>query len=127
GDGVGRDHDAGAVQVPDRRSKPGRHDRRGPAPDWPPAALPAEVREAWRLSPTRDLPGTRLGVRSARRSRDGRPVKRIVAIAAASLSVLAATASSAGASAGGLRVVEVKGPAFPVRSYVLTLPQGRKL
>jgi tight adherence protein B len=41
---------------------------------------------------------------------------------------LAALASSAGAtSTGGLRVVEAKGPGFPVRSFVISLPTNRRL
>ncbi len=45
-----------------------------------------------------------------------------VALAAA---VLAATAGAA--DSGSLKVIEAKGPAFPVRTFVLTLPSGRKL
>jgi len=53
-------------------------------------------------------------------------VKRaaLVAAVAAAAGVLA---SAAGAAASGLRVVEAKGPAFPVRTFVLTLPKDRKL
>jgi tight adherence protein B len=53
-------------------------------------------------------------------------VKRaaLVAAVAAAAGVLASTA---GAAASGLRVVEAKGPAFPVRTFVLTLPKDRKL
>lgn len=54
-------------------------------------------------------------------------MRRIGVLAAAVLALLAATATAASASSGGLRVVEAKGPAFPVRTYVLTLPKGRKL
>lgn len=56
-------------------------------------------------------------------------MKRVGAIAAVALTVLAATttAAAAAASSGGLRVVEAKSPEFPVRTYVLTLPKGRKL
>ena len=53
-------------------------------------------------------------------------MKRLAVMAIAS-AALAVTATTASASSGGLRVVEAKGPAFPVRTYVLTLPQGRKL
>jgi tight adherence protein B len=48
----------------------------------------------------------------------------ILAVAAAA-GLLAVTASAAGSS--GPQVVEAKGPAFPVRTYVLTLPSDRKL
>ena len=48
----------------------------------------------------------------------------LVAAVAAAAGVLASTA---GAAASGLRVVEAKGPAFPVRTFVLTLPKDRKL
>jgi len=53
-------------------------------------------------------------------------VKRaaLVAAVAAATGVLASTA---GAATSGLRVVEAKGPAFPVRTFVLTLPKDRKL
>jgi len=53
-------------------------------------------------------------------------VKRaaLVAAVAAAAGVLASTA---GAAASGLRVVEAKGPAFPVRTFVLTLPKPHKL
>ena len=54
-------------------------------------------------------------------------MKRIAVIAAVVASVLAAAGTAAGASSGGLTVVEGKGPAFPTRTYVLTLPTGRKL
>jgi tight adherence protein B len=53
-----------------------------------------------------------------------RRVALIVALAAAA-GVLAATARAATPS--GLRVVEAKGPAFPVRTYVLSLPSRQKL
>ena len=48
----------------------------------------------------------------------------LVAAVAAAAGVLASTA---GAAASGLRVVEAKGPAFPVRTFVLTLPKPHKL
>ena len=49
----------------------------------------------------------------------------LLAAVAAVASVLASTAGAADPS--GPRVVEAKGPAFPVRTYVLTLPKGQKL
>jgi tight adherence protein B len=55
-------------------------------------------------------------------------VKRPQLIAAVVLAagLLAGTAAAAGSS-GGLTLIEAKGPAFPVRSYVLKLPNGRVL
>jgi tight adherence protein B len=41
--------------------------------------------------------------------------------------VLAGTALGAGPSSGGLTLIEAKGPAFPVRSYVLKLPSSQRL
>jgi tight adherence protein B len=54
-------------------------------------------------------------------------VKRLalIAAAAAAASALAGTTGAAGGT--GLRVIEAKGPAFPVRTFVLTLPSDRKL
>jgi tight adherence protein B len=54
-------------------------------------------------------------------------VKRIALIAAvaAAIGALAGTAGAAGPS--GPALTEAKGPAFPVRTYVLTLPKARKL
>jgi tight adherence protein B len=54
-------------------------------------------------------------------------VKRIAltAVVAAFAGLLAGSAGGAGSP--GLRVVEAKGPAFPVRTLVLTLPSDRKL
>jgi len=53
-------------------------------------------------------------------------VKRAVLIAAVvAAGVLVATVNAADSS--GPRVIEAKGPAFPVRSFVLTLPRDRKL
>jgi len=54
-------------------------------------------------------------------------VKRIALIVAvaAAIGALAGTAGAAGSS--GPSVTEAKGPAFPVRTYVLTLPKDRKL
>jgi len=55
-------------------------------------------------------------------------VKRILLIVAALLTA-ALVAGTAGASAAtsGINLVEVNGPAFPERTYVLSLPVGRKL
>jgi len=55
-------------------------------------------------------------------------VKRLALILAvtATAGVLAASAQ-ADATSSGLRVVEAKGPAFPVRTYVLSLPSRQKL
>ena len=54
-------------------------------------------------------------------------MKRVALIAAvaAATGALAGTAGAAGPS--GPAVTEAKGPAFPVRTYVLTLPKDRKL
>lgn len=53
-------------------------------------------------------------------------MKRAVLIAAVvAAGVLVATVNAADSS--GPRVIEAKGPAFPVRSFVLTLPRDRKL
>jgi tight adherence protein B len=55
-------------------------------------------------------------------------VKRILLIAAAAFATaLLAGAATAAAAPSALSVIEARGPAFPVRSYVLTLPSGRKL
>jgi tight adherence protein B len=56
-------------------------------------------------------------------------VKRLPLIAAVALAVasLAGTAAAAGSSSGGVTLVEAKGPAFPVQTYVLVLPSGRRL
>jgi len=55
-------------------------------------------------------------------------MKRLALIAAAFLAVaLAAMAGRATAAPSDLRVVEAKGPAFPVRTYVLSLPSSRRL
>jgi tight adherence protein B len=54
-------------------------------------------------------------------------VKRAALIAAVA-AVAGALASTAGAAdTAGLRVIEAKGPPFPVRSFVLTLPRDHKL
>jgi tight adherence protein B len=56
-------------------------------------------------------------------------VKRLSLIAAVALAFasFASTAAAAGSSSGGVTLVEAKGPAFPVRTYVLVLPNGRQL
>ncbi|HEY3463133.1 MAG TPA: VWA domain-containing protein [Gaiellaceae bacterium] len=55
-------------------------------------------------------------------------MKRLLLIAAAVLATaLLAGAATASAAPSGVRVVEAKGPAFPERTYVLSLPSGRKL
>jgi tight adherence protein B len=43
------------------------------------------------------------------------------------VSVLAGTAMGAGSSSGRPTLIEAKGPAFPVRSYVLKLPNSQRL
>jgi tight adherence protein B len=56
-------------------------------------------------------------------------VKRLPLIATVALAVasLAGTAAAAGSSTGGVTLVVAKGPAFPVQTYVLVLPTGRRL
>jgi tight adherence protein B len=54
-------------------------------------------------------------------------VKRFALIGTVILAVIAGSATTAAASSSGVNVVEAKGPAFPVRTYVLTFPTGRKL
>jgi tight adherence protein B len=55
-------------------------------------------------------------------------MKRVGFIAAAVLSVaLVMGVGTALGAPSGVRVVEVKGPAFPVRTYVLSLPSSRRL
>jgi tight adherence protein B len=54
-------------------------------------------------------------------------VKRLLLITAAVLGVMALAGTASGAAAGGSSLVEAKGPAFPVRTYVLTLPNNRTL
>ncbi|HEU5244877.1 MAG TPA: type II secretion system F family protein [Gaiellaceae bacterium] len=49
----------------------------------------------------------------------------LIAAIAAAAGVLAGTAGAA--DTGGVRVIEAKGPAFPVRTFVLTLPGDHKL
>jgi tight adherence protein B len=54
-------------------------------------------------------------------------VKRLSLIAAVALTFGVLAGSAGALSTGGLRVIEAKGPAFPVRTYVLALPQDRRL
>jgi tight adherence protein B len=54
-------------------------------------------------------------------------VKRLAFVVGVLAVALAAGTGKAAAASSGLSVVEAKGPAFPVRSYVLSLPSGRKL
>jgi tight adherence protein B len=56
-------------------------------------------------------------------------VRRLPLIAAVVLAagLLAGTAAAAGSSSSGPALVEAKGPAFPVRTYVLLLPSSRRL
>jgi tight adherence protein B len=51
----------------------------------------------------------------------------VAVVAAAGVLVGTATAAKPKPKHSGLSVVEAKGPAFPVRRYVLTLPERRKL
>jgi tight adherence protein B len=53
-------------------------------------------------------------------------VKRLPFIAAVVLAA-GALAGTAGAAGPGLKVTEVKGPAFPVQTYVLSLPESKGL
>jgi tight adherence protein B len=55
-------------------------------------------------------------------------VKRVALAAAAALAAGALLGTAGGASAsGGVSVAETKGPAFPVRTFVLSLPNTRQL
>jgi tight adherence protein B len=55
-------------------------------------------------------------------------LKRLLLIAAFALGVgLFAGSTAAAGTQSGVRVVEAKGPAFPVRTYVLSLPNARRL
>jgi Flp pilus assembly protein TadB/Mg-chelatase subunit ChlD len=56
-------------------------------------------------------------------------VKRLTLIAAAALAAgaLAGTASAAGQSSSNPTLISAKGPAFPVQTYVLQLPNGKAL
>jgi tight adherence protein B len=53
-------------------------------------------------------------------------LKRFALLVAVVLAVTTAVATGASA-ASGLRIIEAKGPAFPVRTYVLSLQHGRQL
>ena len=54
-------------------------------------------------------------------------MKRILLIAAAVLAVALLGGTSTAHASSGLRIVEAKGPAFPERTYVLTLPGNLRL
>jgi tight adherence protein B len=54
-------------------------------------------------------------------------VRRITLIAGVLAVALAVGAGTAAAATSGPTIAEAKGPGFPVRSYVLSLPSGRKL
>jgi tight adherence protein B len=54
-------------------------------------------------------------------------MKRLLLIAVFALALGALTGSASAAKAPTARLVEAKGPAFPVRTYVLSLPSGRGL
>jgi tight adherence protein B len=54
-------------------------------------------------------------------------VKRVVVIVAAAAAACLLVGAAAGAKPHGLSVVEAKGPAFPTRTFVLSLPAQRKL
>jgi tight adherence protein B len=55
-------------------------------------------------------------------------VKRVALVAAVALAAGALVGTSAATAAGsGFRLIEAKGPPFPVRTYVLSLPTGRRL
>ena len=54
-------------------------------------------------------------------------MKRLLLIAAFALALGVLTGTASAAKAPNARVVEAKGPAFPVRTYVLSLPSGRGL
>ena len=54
-------------------------------------------------------------------------MKRILLIASAVLATALLAAGAASAAPAKLRVVEARGPAFPERTYVLSLPSGQKL
>jgi tight adherence protein B len=54
-------------------------------------------------------------------------MKRLLLIAVFALALSALTGSASAAKAPTARLVEAKGPAFPVRTYVLSLPSGRGL
>jgi tight adherence protein B len=54
-------------------------------------------------------------------------VKRVAVIAAVAATAGALAASATAGTSQGLSVGEIKGPAFPVRTYVLSLPSTQKL
>jgi tight adherence protein B len=55
-------------------------------------------------------------------------VKRVALLAAVALAAGAVVGiSGAAADSSGVRVIEAKGPPYPVRTYVISLPTGRKL
>ena len=54
-------------------------------------------------------------------------MKRILLIAAATVAVALLAGTSTARASSGLRIVEAKGPAFPERTYVLTLPGNLRL
>jgi tight adherence protein B len=54
-------------------------------------------------------------------------VKRLLFIAAAVLAVGVLASTAAGATQSGVRLIQAKGPAFPVRTYVLSIPTNRSL
>jgi tight adherence protein B len=54
-------------------------------------------------------------------------VKRILLLAATALAVALLVGTSAARASSGLRIVEANGPAFPTRTYVLTLPGNLRL
>jgi tight adherence protein B len=54
-------------------------------------------------------------------------VKRIAIILAVTAAACALSGSAAAAGSGGARLIEAKGPAFPKRTFVLTLPSDHKL
>src|SRR5207249_2788639 len=70
------------------------------------------------------------GARSRRsgRRRHGRSVKRLAIVAALALAAGALFGTSgAHAAPSKLRVIKVKGPAFPVRTFVIVLPSSSRL
>lgn len=54
-------------------------------------------------------------------------MRRVALVAAVTLAAAALVGSSGAASTDGVKVVEANGPAFPVRTYVVSLPTGRQL
>lgn len=58
------------------------------------------------------------------------PMKRLallVALVALAAGALVGASRAGAANSGGVRVIEAQGPAFPVRTYVLSFPAGRQL